>query len=112
MKLDVFLDLDDFDKKVKTMTKEEKWKVWNQMKYLSTEARRLYQDKKISKITCNRIRKVWTFSPFQNVSFISSKKFHELMGVKNPNLKFIKTAIKKMMIIKKQEKGEKENETH
>ena len=92
MKVEVFMDLDNFDKKILSMAEKQK-------NALTLLAKRLLKEEKvkISKITYNWVMSIWNFSPYQNIQRTSSKKFNELMGRKNPNLRFIYTAVKKVI---------------
>lgn len=102
MSFDVFVDLDEYDKKILTMTKKEKDEWCDQLSLLSNKADDLYRDKKISKITQNRVLDLWSFSPYQNVNLMPSKEFNKKFGIKDKNLKYIFNAINKINRIEKQ----------
>ena len=96
MKIDIFLDLDNFDKKVLEMNDDEKKRWVIEVSEINTKAEQLYKQGKISKIVLNRVKSLWHFSPYQNVNIMSTKKFNELFGIKEPNIKYIINAIKKV----------------
>jgi len=106
MDIKIFMDLDKFDEKIINMNEEERNEVYYSFCYISGLAKRLHKEGKVSKIIENRVGKIWRFSPHQNVKLMSSKKFGELFGWENPNLRHIQTAINKCLNFKHEAKEE------
>ena len=94
---EIFLDLDKFDKTIMNMDESQKKRICWQMNALTQIAEELNVQKKISKIIRNRVGFIWQFSPYRNVQIMPSKRFNELFGIKNPNLKFISNAVKEVL---------------
>ena len=99
MNFRIFLDLDKLDEKVRNMSSKEKEDWINKANNLTELTEELLKSKKISKIVYNRVMNIWSFSPYQNVDFMSSNKFNQLMGIKPINLKFMNDAIVKVLKI-------------
>lgn len=99
-KLNIFLDLDNFDKI--ELTTEKRNEYINNLDLLCKEAERLHKEGKLSKIMLNRIKRLWLFLPREEGvrTFLKTKEFHSFFDIKPLDLIKLKVALKKIGALK------------
>lgn len=96
MKLKIYLDLDEFDKK--ELSKREWNSYINKLNLLTKITKEYLKKGFISKTMCNRITRLWLFLPREKDTrkFMSTQQFHNHFEIEPLDIKKTQVALNKL----------------